>query len=162
MHALAGVSERQERETSVKIKDSNNELVLFTGQQLNGRSRLFGAVPWVLRNWKKFSGMMDILQSSRGEQAEERRWLIPAAVPRWHCEPFSAVFSLKRFPSLHILKLLTKCNFFSSQHFNILKFQDCRFFPEFFSQPWNETNKMFSLSRKKMFWLSSVGIFNLA
>ena len=86
-------------ETSVEIYPRNNELVSLTGQQLIRRSRLFGEVPWSLRYWQQCLWAYEhSMQSSGGELAEERLWLLPAAVPRWHYEhSSSAKMALRTF-----------------------------------------------------------------
>ena len=68
-------------ETSVEIKHQNDELVSLTGQCLIRRScsRL---LPLCNMKFRTLSGGTEyILQSSRRELAEDRVWLLLAAVP---------------------------------------------------------------------------------
>ena len=53
---MARCCQGQAGETSVVIKCRNDALVSLTGQQLIVRTRLFGAVPWPLRDCQQCCG----------------------------------------------------------------------------------------------------------
>ena len=75
----------QAAETSVEIKLQKVELASLTGQQLIIRIRLFREVHWALRDCQQCHWHYEqSIQSSVGELAEERLWLLQAAVPRRH------------------------------------------------------------------------------
>ena len=68
--------------TSVEIKHQNDELVSLTGRCLIRRSCSRLLVPLCKMKFRTLSGGTEnILQSSRRELAEDRVWLLLAAVP---------------------------------------------------------------------------------